>query len=234
MVRLTLLPYAQHHEFIGELTAALRGSGLRYNELAQQIATTYSPSEIASLAERRDVQSIALTLQINEERALRLSSALRDPAAAALFTTNVDDDIQIELMDGSDYKGIDFLSMGQRCTVILPIILHHTERMIVLDQPEDHLDNAFVVGTLIKAIEVRSARAQTIIATHNANIPVLGEAARVLHLDSDGDRCFVRATGSISAPNIVEGITTIMEGGREAFARRAEFYAKNLPNVPKK
>jgi ABC-type transport system involved in cytochrome bd biosynthesis fused ATPase/permease subunit len=159
---------------------------------------------------------------------------LREQAGAALLTTRVEDDVQIELMDGADYKGIDFLSMGQRCTVVLPIILQHTERIIILDQPEDHLDNSFVVGTLVKAIIPRSATAQTIVATHNPNIPVLGDAARVIHLDSDGSRCFARSAGSISSPRIVEAITTIMEGGREAFARRAEFYAKNLPNVAKR
>src|SRR5262249_39656060 len=123
--------------------------------------------------------------------------------------------------------------MGQRCTAILPIILNHTERMIVLDQPEDHLDNAFVVGTLVKAITARGG-AQTIIATHNPNIPVLGDAAQVVHMDSDGTICFVRAAGELTSPQIVDAITTIMEGGREAFARRAEFYAKNQPNVSKR
>jgi ABC-type cobalamin/Fe3+-siderophores transport system ATPase subunit len=140
---------------------------------------------------------------------------------------------RIELLDGPDYKGIDFLSMGQRCTVVLPIVLQHTERVIVLDQPEDHLDNAFVVGTLVKALVARSQGAQTIIATHNPNIPVLGNAAQVMQLDSDGSRCFVRSAGSINTRRIVDAICTIMEGGREAFAKRAEFYAMSLPNAPK-
>jgi hypothetical protein len=218
---------------VSALTAALRGSGLRYAELAERIAETYSPIEIAGLAEMRNVSAIASTLQIAEERASRLCDALRAEAGSPLITTIVEDDIQIELMDGLDYKGIDFLSMGQRCTAVLPIILQHLERVIILDQPEDHLDNGFVVDTLVKGIANRSARAQTIVATHNPNIPVLGDADMVIHLDSDGSRCFARASGSIGKPAIVEAITTIMEGGREAFSRRAEFYAKNLSNDAK-
>lgn len=233
-VRLSVNPYAQQREYVSTLTAALRGSGLRYKELAERIAETYSPQEIARLAEARDTDEISSTLEITADRALRLCDALREQAGAALFTTSVEDDVQIELMDGADYKGIDFLSMGQRCTVVLPIILHHTERMIILDQPEDHLDNAFVVGTLVKAIVARSAGAQTIVATHNPNIPVLGDAAQVVHLDSDGSRCFARSAGAINAPRIVDAITTIMEGGREAFVRRADFYAKNQPNAAKR
>jgi predicted ATPase len=233
-VRVGVIPYAQQLEYVSSLTAALRGSGLRYKELAERIAETYSPQEIAQLAEARDIKEIATTLEITDERALRLCDALREQSGAALFTARVEDDIRLELMDGTDYKGIDFLSMGQRCTVVLPIILHHTERMIILDQPEDHLDNAFVVGTLVKAIAARGKGAQTIIATHNPNIPVLSDAARVIHLDSDGSQCFVRAAGNVTAPRIVDAITTIMEGGREAFARRADFYAKNQSNVARR
>jgi hypothetical protein len=132
--------------------AALRGSGLRYVELSERIAETFSPREIASLAENGDLKTIASTLGIAEDRALRICTALRNDAGTALFTTIVDDDVHIELMDGIDYKGIDFLSMGQRCAALLPIILCHTERIIILDQPEDHLDNAFVVHTLVQGI----------------------------------------------------------------------------------
>jgi hypothetical protein len=95
-----------------------------------------------------------------------------------------------------------------------------------LDQPEDHLDNAFVVGTLVKAIRARGGSAQTIIATHNPNIPVLGNADFVAHLESDGDRCFVQVTGALDDVAVVNSITNIMEGGREAFQRRAAFYAE--------
>ena len=233
VVRLTIKPYSQYRQYVGVLAAALRGSGLRYSELAERIATVFSPQEIATLAESRDVDTIQSALGISRERSLRMCDALRGDTAAGLFTTEVEDDVDIELMDGTDYKGIGFLSMGQRCTAVLPIILSHSERIIILDQPEDHLDNAFVVGTLVKAIAARKKGAQTIVATHNPNIPVLGEAATVLHLESDGSRCFVRNIGAVDAPRIVDAISTIMEGGREAFRRRADFYAENLPHATK-
>jgi len=90
------------------------------------------------------------------------------------------------------------------------------------------------VGTLVKAVIGRAGGAQTIVATHNPNIPVLGDADRVIHLDSDGTRCFVHAAGPVNNRQIVEAITTIMEGGRDAFKRRSEFYTKNLANVTKR
>ncbi len=230
-VRLTLQPFAQRQEYVSAIAGALRGSGLRYMELAERISESFSPSEIAILAEKRDVSEIAKAISISPDRALRLCDALRSSSGSELFTTVVEDDVLIELMDGPDYKGIDFLSMGQRCTTILPIILRHMERMIVLDQPEDHLDNAFVVNTLVRAIVGRSENAQTIIATHNPNIPVIGSADRVYQLDSDGSNCFVRVKGTLSDTPVVEAISTIMEGGREAFLKRANFYSESRPNV---
>jgi hypothetical protein len=225
-IRVTVKPLADYRTYVSVLNGALRGSGLRYRELADRIAGTFSPQEVAVLAERGEVSVISKALEINEERALRLAEGLRGDAGAELLVTEVGDEVLIELLDGTSFKSTDFLSMGQRCTAILPIILQHNERIIVLDQPEDHLDNAFVVGTLVKAIRARGGSAQTIIATHNPNIPVLGNADFVAHLESDGDRCFVQVTGALDDVAVVNSITNIMEGGREAFQRRAAFYAE--------
>lgn len=226
-IRVTVKPLADYRAYVSVLNAALRGSGLRYRELADRIADTFSPQEIAVLAERGEVSVISKALEINEERALRLADGLRGDAGAELLVTEVGDEVVIELLDGTSFKSTDFLSMGQRCTAVLPIILQHNERIIVLDQPEDHLDNAFVVGTLVKAIRARGGSAQTIIATHNPNIPVLGGADFVAHLESDGDRCFVQVAGALDDVAVVNSITNIMEGGREAFQRRATFYAES-------
>lgn len=226
-IRVTVKPLADYRAYVSVLNGALRGSGLRYRELANRIAETFSPQEIAVLAERGDVSVISKALEINSERALRLAEGLRGDAGAELLITEVGDEVVIELLDGTSFKSTDFLSMGQRCTAVLPIILQHNERIIVLDQPEDHLDNAFVVGTLVKAIRARGASAQTIIATHNPNIPVLGSADFVAHLESDGDRCFVQVAGALDDDAVVNSITNIMEGGREAFQRRAAFYAES-------
>lgn len=226
-IRVTVKPLADYRAYVSVLNGALRGSGLRYRELADRIAETFSPQEIAVLAERGDVSAICKALEISEERALRLAEGLRGDAGAELLIAEVGDEVIIELLDGTSFKSSDFLSMGQRCTAVLPIILQHDERIIVLDQPEDHLDNAFVVGTLVKAISARGSSAQTIIATHNPNIPVLGDADLVAHLESDGDRCFVQVAGALSDADVVNSITNIMEGGREAFQRRADFYAES-------
>ena len=143
-----------------------------------------------------------------------------------IATVLLEDEIKLELLDGSEYKDFTSLSTGQRCTVILPIILEHKESILVVDQPEDHIDNAFIVETLISSITRRAKDGQIIVSSHNANVPVLGDAETVIHLNSDGTRGYVIAEGGLDDINIVGSISNVMEGGRDAFNRRAEFYGK--------
>ncbi|ATG35469.1 chromosome segregation protein [Phaeobacter piscinae] len=229
-IRIQIRPFAQTDEYESALLNVLRGSGIRYNELIPRIIATLSPRELATASEANDTEFIANQLSITEDRAWRLCEALAVQEGAELFIVDVDDDVEIELLDNTDYKGIDFLSMGQKCTAILPIILQHSERTIVLDQPEDHLDNAFVVNTLVRSIKHRSSSAQTIVATHNPNIPVLAEAPSVKVMESDGRRCFVESSGDVFSPSIVAAITSIMEGGKDAFEMRARFYTEHRSN----
>jgi hypothetical protein len=65
------------------------------------------------------------------------------------------------------------------------------------------------------------------VATHNANIPVLGGASVVITLASDGEHGFVETIGKFSDDPIVERVTSLMEGGREAFLKRKRFYEKH-------
>ena len=71
----------------------------------------------------------------------------------------------IELKDGADYKNSADLSTGQRCTVILPILLLESERPLLIDQPEDNLDNAFVYDTIVKSLRDAKGGRQLIFVT---------------------------------------------------------------------
>ena len=204
---------------------SLRGSGLHYNDLSRSLAEAVSPRELAEFVENGDARSLAAAANIPVDRAEKCIANLADEDIVAhLYTLQVDDRVDFFLLDKSQPKPISQLSTGQRCTVVLPIILERRNRVLIVDQPEDHIDNAFITDTLIKAISDRSNEDQVILSTHNANIPVLGDANLVVQLESDGKRGFVEVSESLSHPRAVNAITTIMEGGREAFERRATFY----------
>jgi ABC-type uncharacterized transport system ATPase subunit len=206
------------------LVNALQGSNLQYKALAHTLADRMSPRELVAAVEVADAERIVNAAEITKERAVRLVAHLQQQSIAGLLLAPLDDSVDFALLDGQEYKPTRNLSMGQRCTVVLPLLLAEERESVLLDQPEDHLDNAFIVETLVEAIRERAREGQVIVATHNANIPVLGEARRVVVLASDGRRGFVNTATALDDDEAVGAITTLMEGGREAFARRAAFY----------
>ena len=210
------------------IAAALRGSGLHYNTLAPLFAAHMSPLELVEAAESNDVQAVTEAVKVTTERAMNVIAYLQQRSLAELIAAPVDDTVEFSLLDGVEYKDSDNLSIGQRCTVVLPVLFTGHGELLIIDQPEDHLDNAFVTETLVERLRERQAGDQFILASHNANIPVLGEADRVVRLGSDGRRGFIEHAGKLDEPATVKAITSVMEGGVEAFDRRARFYHEVL------
>lgn len=208
------------------LVSGLTGSGLQFRALADTLSRTVLPRQLLHLLEEGDVSALAAASGVDAARAARVISHLQAPDfLSALAHSSLQDRVDFLLLDGATTKSVETLSTGQKCAVTLPIVLTEHTRTLVLDQPEDHLDNAYLVENIVLGLNRRSAAgAQTIIATHNANIPVLGSANTVISLQSDGLRGFVSAQGSYDDPAIVSVITILMEGGIEAFATRARFY----------
>lgn len=226
-IRVNVSRAGQFEAFAAAIADALRGSGLRYNELSSTLATSVSPRELLEAVDTNDFDLIAEATGITKDRAARALAQLREADLGALATVAVEDTVTLQLLDGADYKGIAELSTGQRCTVVLPLVLRHTERVLIVDQPEDHIDNAFIADTLIVSVLARGTDNQLIFSTHNANIPVLGNADRVIQLGSDGRRGFPVLASDLDDQSAVNAITTVMEGGAEAFKRRATFYSRH-------
>ena len=223
-IKVKVIRSGHHPELVRSITEALRGSGLHYNTLAPTLANEANPRELVRIVENGDPSALARITGVSIERAVRIVSEISNQGTGDILTAAIEDQAVFSLLDGTEYKPTDELSTGQRCTVILPILLGHHGRVLIVDQPEDHLDNAFIVETLIEAIKKRLKNEQLIFSTHNANIPVIGNASLVIHMGSDGSRGFVRHALPLNDPQSVEAITSIMEGGKEAFELRASFY----------
>ena len=178
-IRVEVAKSALDGAYASAILAALRGTGMHAKELAPLLARCMTPLELVQAVESDDPRSIAVATGLTLDRAIRVVQSLRDGDTAEIIAADIDDDAEMSLLDGTDYKATDTLSMGQRCSVILPVLLNTAETLLVIDQPEDHLDNAYVVDTLVRSLQARSAHSQTIITTHNANIPVLGDASNV-------------------------------------------------------
>ena len=132
--------------------------------------------------------------------------------------------LEIFLKVNAEYKAIDKLSMGQKATALLLLLFAQKDRILVLDQPEEDLDNRFIYEDVVKILREMKGKRQLIIATHNANIPVLGDAELILVLEAKNGECAIINKGSIDKKDIKTDIKNIMEGGEEAFRIRAEKY----------
>ncbi|MBF0461752.1 MAG: AAA family ATPase [Magnetococcales bacterium] len=222
-IRVTVTQAGNRQAFSDLLAEGLKGSGLKYATLVEKIVQNISVEELTSCVQRKDVARLAEMVGIDHSRASTVIDRLiATQAVVRLETVEMEDLPRIELLDGRDYKDAGSLSTGQRCTTILPILLLESDRPLLIDQPEDNLDNAFIFETIVKSVKAAKARRQLIFVTHNPNIPVLGDADRVFVLTSDGRRGTITQQGSVD--EVKERIETLLEGGREAFLQRKVRY----------
>jgi len=137
----------------------------------------------------------------------------------------VDDIVRIY----SDGEPVDKLSPGGRSSAMLPLIALSDDAPLIIDQPEDNLDNRMVGDTLSKILAHLKERRQIIVTTHNPNIVVGGDAEQVIVLKALGDRSArLEETGNIDEDAVIDAVIKIMEGGKEAFKERERRYGSHL------
>ena len=122
--------------------------------------------------------------------------------------------------DGRDFTSIAQASAGQRSAAMLAFLLAHGDEPLVLDQPEDDLDNHLIYDLVVRQIRENKLRRQIIVVTHNPNIVVNGDAEMLHVMDFAAGQCRVVQEGSLQEREIRDEVCRVMEGGRDAFERR--------------
>lgn len=123
------------------------------------------------------------------------------------------------------FKGIsmDKLSMGQKGTVLLKLFLAEGDYPLIVDQPEESLDNKFIYGELVGAFREAKKKRQIIIATNNANLAVNTDAEQIIVAEFESNRISYNL-GTLENLEMRKDIIPILEGGKEAFRKREEKY----------
>ncbi|MFI1994877.1 TrlF family AAA-like ATPase [Actinoplanes sp. NPDC020271] len=148
------------------------------------------------------------------------------------------DQVNVRLKTGQESRDLDRLSTGQRATAILLLIFAVDGGAMLLDQPEDDLDNEFIFEDVVSLIREQKALTpnghdrQIIAATHNPNIPMLGDAELVAVLGADSTGMLVTKQGSIDDLDIRTHVRQVLEGGEEAFMRRYHKYGGMRLDLP--
>lgn len=223
-IRVTLVQSGDPQPYLDKISDALRGARLKHNVVAQKLVNAFWPADLVAVVQARDHKRLIDEAELNAEQADRVIATLSDsPALLELESVELIDLPRVELKDGDEHKDSATLSTGQKCTTILPILLLDSDNPLLVDQPEDNLDNRFIYECVVEKVREIKARRQLIFVTHNPNIPVLGDAERVFVLDSNGARGRVEKRGDVDA---CKGeIVTLLEGGEDAFKERRRRYA---------
>jgi len=121
---------------------------------------------------------------------------------------------------------VEEVSPGQRATALLALVLAGGTEPLIIDQPEDDLDNRYIYDEVVKVLARVCERRQVIVATHNANIPILGDAELIVALDAGANQSEVIGCGGLEVPSVAAQARQILEGGDAAFqARRRRYLA---------
>lgn len=228
-VHVRVLRNADDLAYRTQLLQGLKGAKVRNHDEILKALLRLRPEELAELIDQNAPGELEAQAGLGEERSRKIVEAFRasvDPFA--LEVVDVEDRIAIELNVGTEaqpnFKDAASLSQGQKCTALLPLLLARRETPLVIDQPEDNLDNHFIYETVVETIRRLKSKRQMVFVTHNANIPVLGEADLVVVMGSDGRKGYVAKSGSVD--DCRQEIIDLLEGGREAFEKRRRRYER--------
>ncbi len=220
------------HGRVGEI---LRSNGGRLGEALRifEDDSGFSPRELAELA-REGVGRIATRWGVTSSQAA-LISALPPDALMELeeLPTLIETSILLNTAgEGGDpnWVPLERLSKGQRAIAVLLLLLLDSGSILVVDQPEDDLDNRFISSRIVPAVRAAKRHRQFLFSTHNANVPVLGDAELVAGLTfrntdtSEGACVEPEHVGGVDKPGVRKLIEQRLEGGRQAFEARRKRY----------
>jgi hypothetical protein len=219
----------EREAFYDYLRDIYRGSGIYGNVLQKVVDHFSSPRELATELSQcqtgtESCPNILGCLELSDTAMGSLVNYLDRQALMELQALELADQPHIELVIDGRPRNIFELSIGQKCTAILTLLLVESDIPLIVDQPEDSLDNKFIYEEVVKLLRQEKEQRQSVIATHNANIPVLGDAELILALEAEQERGWIDQRDAMDNTAVQEAVKRILEGGKEAFERRREKY----------
>jgi energy-coupling factor transporter ATP-binding protein EcfA2 len=229
-VRLNVRRGADNLEYREKIGGSLHGAGVRNHDQIVESVSKMRPDELAQLIHERNYSEFENLCELGAERSRRVLDAMHTSLEPLeLEAMRLEDVISIELNVGSTkapiYKDASELSRGQKCTALLPLLLARRQTPLVIDQPEDNLDNHFIFRTVVGSIRQLKEHRQMIFITHNANIPVLAEADLIVVMGADGNTGRLEKVGTLD--ECQQQIVDLLEGGKEAFEKRRLRYERS-------
>jgi PHP family Zn ribbon phosphoesterase len=228
-VLVSIKAFRNRNDFINKLRAIIR------KEDSYQTDVDYLTDLCFNGNVERTIDSVRkIFLDIKQENAVtgvtgyfvNLVKGLPDSQIDEIELLLPEDEIEIKYKPtGSTmFKPLSTASAGQKTTAILTFILSQGKVPLILDQPEDDLDNRLVYELVVDRLKQAKEHRQIIVVTHNANIPVNGDAEYILSMDSESKKLKIICSGSVEQSVIKKEICDVMEGSEQAFDMRLKRY----------
>ena len=222
-VRVKTNPLADRSQLLALFEEHLRGQSVRKAQLERLAESLPSAIAAAILEGPGALEALGCT-PATASKVAQLSPSV----ARACEECDIPDQVMVEINLGTagaeNWTPVQSVSPGQRATALLALALASGTNPLVIDQPEDDLDNRYIYDEVVKVLRAVCKSRQVIVATHNANVAVLGDAEMVLALDADSGQGQVLAVGGLESPSVAETTRRILEGGDEAFRARHRRY----------
>lgn len=230
-VKVEVLCRGQRKEYTDKLADFFAGSKVPRRDLEavahnEQIADGMALAELAGKGRAELMQETSLS----DAQAQRLIDFLNQDEARwyELELLAPEDEVRVSLKVNDRWVELEKLSAGQRATAMLLILLTQKQHPLVIDQPEDDLDNRFIFEDVVGLLRAQKGERQLIAATHNANIPVLAHSELIVSLEAESEGAGIAVQGGVDHPQVRNEVRWVMEGGEQAFRRRAEKYGVEL------
>jgi hypothetical protein len=227
-VALKLEPEGIADDFVAFVAAEMRGTYFQ-DDAARRMCARLSPRQLADYVVAGDHAGLAaaagMTAEWAEKVCVQLLSLEKVHRLEVIWKTPRPEILVVPKLAASKPIPVNQLSDGQRHTIFLTIaMLAESDAPLIIDQPEDDLDNAFVFSSVVETLRLVKECRQVIVVTHNANIAVLGDAEMIFPMRRTDDRGVALDRGAIDRKETRNEVQRILEGGEEAFRRRKEIY----------
>lgn len=215
-------------EFIALMSELMNGSFMQDKDI-ERLCRAVDPMRLAEMVRDEDEEGLASIDGIGEkwtsevmrrlaplEHRHRVEVVAKHPAPVIKVLTKTKPQREIPITQLSD---------GQKHTVLLTVaLLAESNDPLIIDQPEDDLDNAFIFASVVSTLRYIKERRQVVIVTHNANIAVLGDSELLCPMKRSGNAGVTFERGSIDRRKTKTAAQDVLEGGERAFLKRQALY----------
>lgn len=238
------------HQIKNQITSGFQGSRIQENKiqsLCDLVLNNENPlqgwkeilNELKLLAELRISEDKTIEIpdtpilnscDYNDGNKMRIVEVLTTESWLNIATTEIEFNPEFRYQTSNEMGDVipfSEASAGQQATALLTVLLNQPGTPLIIDQPEDDIDNR-AIEDIIKNIWDAKKNRQLIFTSHNANLVVNGDSELVVCCDyresGSQTRGIIKTEGAIDFKNVRDEITSVMEGGEKAFRLRRDKY----------